>query len=529
MSSPLLYELNTRCWLRQLSEAQQQPITLANVPEGELAGWCRLGFTHIWLMGVWSSGALARKQALASASQRREYAAALADWREEDVAGSPYAIADYHVAPALGGEEGLNAFRRNLHARGLKLLLDFVPNHLGLDHPWLGEHPDWFVQSDEQLPGTFSQPAPEGLRWLAHGKDPNFAAWRDTAQLDYRRPATRAAMIELLRSIAERCDGVRCDMAMLLLNEVFVKTWAKFPIRDEEQAASPVGSPGVPPRVLPPGESLGPAAGTAVPPGESVPAPEFWSSAIAAIRQAHPDFVFLAEVYWGLEARLRALGFDYTYDKELYDFLATPAPAQVQRHLLQTPPQGLAAGVHFLENHDEPRIAGILETPGHRAAALVVLGLPGMRFLHEGQLTGARLRTPVQLVRRAREPEQPEVRKNYEALLSLLPRTAVGQGSGELLKPRAAWTENRTAENFVIVQWQAQASAFDLVVVNLAAHRSQCYAPLSIEGLAAHNWSMKDLLGEERYVRWGEDLQQQGLYLDLPPYGAQLFHFEPVA
>ena len=69
---------------------------------------------------------------------------------------------------------------------------------------------------------------------------------------------------------------------------------------------------------------------------------------------------------------------------------------------------------------------------------------------------------------------------------------------------------------------------FDLVVVNLAPHRSQCYATLSLERLAAHNWAMKDLLGQERYKRSGDDLQNQGLYLDLPAHGAQLFHFEPI-
>jgi hypothetical protein len=115
----------------------------------------------------------------------------------------------------------------------------------------------------------------------------------------------------------------------------------------------------------------------------------------------------------------------------------------------------------------------------------------------------------------------------YDRLLKAVSATAVGRGSGELLKPRNAWPDNRSSENFVLVQWQTQQPEFDLVVVNLAAQRSQCYAPLTVGGLSAHNWEMEDLLGEEHYVRWGEDLQNQGLYLDLPPHGAQLFHFRP--
>ena len=151
-----------------------------------------------------------------------------------------------------------------------------------------------------------------------------------------------------------------------------------------------------------------------------------------------------------------------------------------------------------------------------------------MRFLYDGQLSGARLKIPVQLARRPEELRQAELANVYEQLLMTLPATAVGQGSGQLSKPRAAWPGNPTAQNFVIVQWQRQAAEFDLVAVNLAPHRSQCYAPLSLDHLASHNWAMKDLLGEESYKRSGDDLQNQGLYLDLPAHGAQLFHFEPI-
>src|ERR1039458_9933598 len=150
-----------------------------------------------------------------------------------------------------------------------------------------------------------------------------------------------------------------------------------------------------------------------------------------------------------------------------------------------------------------------------------------MRFLYDGQLSGARIKVPVQLARRSAEPSQAEMADLYAQLLMTLPGTAGGQGKGQLSKPRAAWPLNPIVHNFVIVQWQKQAPEFDLVAVNLAPHRSQCYAPLSLEHLATHNWSMKDLLGQEHYKRSGDDLQNQGLYLDLPAHGAQLFHFEP--
>ncbi|MCX6921974.1 MAG: alpha-amylase family glycosyl hydrolase [Verrucomicrobia bacterium] len=492
MPHPLLYEINTRCWLRALSEESGTSISLANVPDSEFAGWRKLGFTHIWLMGVWTTGPHSRAEALQSPELRRAYEQVLPGWQETDIAGSPYAIGNYRVPPALGGEAGLAAFRQRLHEHGMKLLLDFVPNHVGLDHPWLSERPDLFVQSPSEVPGTIRQSTGAGSCWLAQGKDPYFAPWTDTVQLDYRRPATRAAMMQLLQAIAGRCDGVRCDMAMLVLNEVFLKTWERFQV--------------------------------SVPP----PATEFWASAIAAIQHAHPGFLFLAEAYWGMEAKLRSLGFNYTYDKTLYDGLISRDNGGVQRHLLGINAEDIAGSAHFLENHDEPRIASMLSPAEHRVAALLILGLPGMRFLHDGQLSGALRKIPVQLARRALEPSQAQIASIYQLLLTTLRGTAVGQGRGELLKPRAAWPDNATAQNFVIVQWQNRESEFELVAANLAPHRSQCYVPLNIPHLAVHNWAMNDLLGQEFYKRSGEDLQNQGLYLDLPPHGAQLFRFEPI-
>jgi len=489
MPDPLLYEINTRCWLRHLSERAARPITLGDVPESEISEWRQAGFTHIWLMGVWTSGPLARATALKYPGLRSLYSDTLPGWTEADIAASPYAIADYRVSDVLGGEEGLGQIRQRLNHHGLKLVLDFVPNHLGLDHPWIREQPDLFVQTSIELPETFAQVTVAGTRRLAHGKDPNVAAWDDTVQLDYRLSATRSTMMEVIQSIAERCDGVRCDMAMLLLDDVFASTWRHFPAINKE-----------------------------------ILGVEFWAAAISAVKQKQPSFLFLAETYWGLEARLQALGFDYTYDKELYDRLAAKDASGVQRHVLGKSPEFISHSAHFLENHDEPRIASLLSLAEHRAAALVILGLPGMRFLHDGQLEGARNRIPVQLLARSPEPRQAGAKQIYEQLLTALGATAVGQGHGELLRPRPAWAENPTAENFVIVQWQEQPPAFDLVVVNLAPHRSQCFAPLSIPNLARGDWILKDLLSEDKFVRAGDGLQNQGLYLDMAAHGVHLLH-----
>jgi hypothetical protein len=493
MHHPLLYEINTRCWLRELSRAAGEVITLANVPESEFAGWERRGFTHIWLMGAWTTGPRARAEAFKHADLLNAYNTLLPDWEDEDIAGSCYSISDYQVPAALGGEVGLRKFREQLHARGLKLILDFVPNHLGIDHPWCVAHPEWLVHSLKEVPGTFYSLTQAGPRWLAHGKDPHFYPWIDTVQVDYRRTDAREAMLELLQSIAARCDGVRCDMAMLLLNEVFAGTWAHMPVQ----------------------------------PGDPAPPTEFWADAISAVKRVQPGFMFLAEVYWSLEGRLQSLGFDYTYDKHLFDLLVSQSTPEVQPYLLNSSATYIAASAHFLENHDEKRIGPRLNLAQHRAAALTILGLPGMRFLHEGQLTGAPHHYPVQLGRRPVEKPDAAITALYEQLLTVLTQTAVGHGEGKLLAPRAAWEGNPSGVNFVIVRWQIRPQEFDLVVVNLASHRSQCYVPLELADLASRDWKLTDLLGGENYERVGEDLAQQGLYLDAPAHGAQIFHFEP--
>ncbi len=492
MPNPLLYEINTRCWLRKLSQDSGSTITLANVPDSELLGWQKLGFTHVWLMGVWTTGPRSRALALSHPELVAIYRRLLPDWTEADVLGSPYAIGDYQVPAPLGGDSALAAFRKRLHQKGFKLILDFVPNHLGLDHAWLTDQPDLFVQSPNETPGTFRQETRNGVRWLANGKDPYFPPWTDTVQLDYRKAATRAAMTGLLQSVASRCDGVRCDMAMLLLNDIFPKTWAHLPI--------------------------------STPP----PASEFWTDAIATVKKSHPNFFFIAEAYWNLEGRLQAQGFDCTYDKTLYDRLIGRDNAGVQTHLLALTPSYMSGSAHFLENHDEPCVASVLSPAEQHAALLTILGLPGLRFLHEGQLGGAQLKIPVQLGRRPVEPPQTEVAMLYEHFLTTLKKTAVGQGNAQVLTPRPAWADNPSSTNFVIVQWQQRAPQFDLVVVNLASHRSQCYVPLNISNLGQYNWSMRDVLGAETYKRDGADLQSQGLFLDVAPHGAQIFHFEPV-
>jgi glycosidase len=362
-----------------------------------------------------------------------------------------------------------------LKQRNIGLILDFIPNHVALDHPWAKTNPERFVLHDGKP---------------VCGKDPFFPPWTDTLQLDYRRPETRDAMIGMLKGIAARCDGVRCDMAMLVLNDVFEKTWG----------------PPTPPA----------ASGT----------PEFWTAAIGAVRREHPRFMFIAEAYWGLERRLQSLGFDYTYDKTLYDHLAHRKPYDVPLHIHGAGPDYIRRGVHFLENHDEPRAAATFALPEHRAAAVATFSLPGLRFIHEGEMEGARRFSRIQLARRPVEPTDRDVLTFYEKLLDALGRSTIGQGRGEVLRPDPAWDGNPTHGCIVAVQWQSESGSFDLAVANLAPHRAQGRIRVTATGVDGGRFQMRDRIGEERYERSGNEMLSPGLYLDLAEHAAHLYRFE---
>lgn len=489
MDCPLVYEINARCWLRELSEKARQQLTLESVPESEFREWQRLGFTHIWLMGVWETAAASVAFSRNDRSLCRKWSKLLPDLTAAEITGSTYAIGGYTVSPSLGGDAGLANFRRRLNDTGIKLLTDFVPNHTGLDHPWVAKFPGRFVQSARKHAGSFRVETAAGLRWIAHGKDPYFPPWTDTAQLDYRNPETRKSMIDQLLSVAQRCDGVRCDMSMLLLNDVFARTWTSFP------SAHPQ------------------------------PQREFWDEAINAVKSISPDFLFLAEAYWDLEERLIDLGFDYVYDKTVYDLLIARRPSQLQQLLHSRSQSLLSHGAHFLENHDEPRIASLLAQNEHRAAALLILSLPGLRLLHEGQLSGAKIRASVHLNRRPPEPSEIQTCEMYENLVQALQKSSVGSGQCTVLQPTAAWPDNPTAQNFILLQWQSKPDEFDLVVVNLGPHRSQCRVHLTIPEFQTHNWLMADRLSPEKHSRSGAEMTAQGLFLDLHGHGAQIFYF----
>lgn len=485
---PALFQVNTRARLSELSAAKGRPATLDDIPDAELDRLAADGFDLVWYLGVWQTGEAARSVSASNAGWRAEYQRVLPDFQESDVCGSCFAVHDYRVHADFGGDAALARLRARLRERGLRLILDFVPNHMAPDHPWVADHPDWFVAGDEGLlerqPQNYRRvETGGGSRVLAYGRDPYFDGWPDTFQLNYGNPALQEAMLGELLRIARQCDGVRCDMAMLVLPDVFQKTW---------------------------GVSSAP----------------FWPRATAAVRSAVPGFLFLAEVYWDLEWTLQEQGFDYTYDKRLYDRLERGYARPVREHLYA----GLDfqdRSARFLENHDEPRAAAAFPFEVHRAAAVVTFLAPGLRFFHQGQRQGKTVKIPVHLRRGPAEKPDPATVAFYDHLLACLRDPAFRDGAWQLLDCREAWAGNPTADDFVAFSWTGPGGSRRLVAVNYSPHQSQCYVGLPWGDLPGRTWRLKDRLGPAVYDRDGEDLARRGLYLDLTAWGYHVFEVHP--
>src|SRR3954465_5138779 len=197
---PSLYQINTRVWLTELSRGLGRAATLDDVPDSEIDRLAELGFDWVWLLSVWQTGSAARQISRGNPEWLHEFQETLPDLREEDIPGSGFAITDYSVHASLGGDAALARLRGRLRQRGLRLMLDFVPNHMALDHPWVEDHPDYFIGGSELDPAR----APPNYTWvkrksgdllLANGRDPYFPGWPDTLQLNYGNAATQEAMI----------------------------------------------------------------------------------------------------------------------------------------------------------------------------------------------------------------------------------------------------------------------------------------------------------------------------------------------
>jgi hypothetical protein len=480
---PAIYEINTWVWLSGIGAKTGCVIDLHSVPGSEWDAIAKYGFEAVWLMGVWE-----RSPGCAAISNRNQvllddFRRVLPDFRPEDNVGSAYPVRRYAVDPHLGGAEGLATARRELAQRGMRLILDFVPNHVAPDHPWVVEHPEYFIlgrpEDARDDPAAF---APIEGRVYARGRDPYFPPWPDVLQLNAFDAGQRLAAIQTVLAIAGQCDGVRCDMAMLLLNEIFEGTWGRRVGRHPEL--------------------------------------EYWTEVIPTVRESHPDCLFIAEAYWGREWELQRLGFDYCYDKSLYDRLEHGDPESVRLHLTADPAYQ-AKLVRFIENHDEPRAAAAFSRGKEEAAAIAVATLPGARLFHEGQFEGRMVRPAVFLGRRPEERPNEELWSFYQRLLRAVDDPLFHEGKWSLCRC-TGWPDNPSFWNLLAWCWE-QGEDRAIVVANLSGAPAQGLVHLPWDDLPESAWRLHDYLSDAGYCRDGVEMSEHGLYAGLEPWKYHLF------
>ncbi|TGL75518.1 alpha-amylase family glycosyl hydrolase [Leptospira jelokensis] len=361
-----LYEIGSRLFCGK--KGKPLPLLLNEIQEKIPFGWA----DEIWLMGIWKNSPSSRKIAETMPALRPGYEAVKSKIEPGDVYGSPYAIYEYKPDPIITDKDDLTEIYEWFQSKNKKLILDFVPNHMAIDSPLVSNHPKSFLLANESkdFKDTFFHP--NGNRYF-YGKDPYFDGWTDTVQWDFSNPEVEGLHIQILREIAKQCDGVRCDMAMLPLHDVFEKTHGKRSVYR-------------------------------------------WETVIRTIKQEFPHFKFYAEVYWGLESKLLSLGFDATYEKRLYDLFLNQNLQAAKEKLCS---ESNLNQIRFLENHDEERAKHCFGENGKTYFSLLSAN-QGTILFYDGQELGLSKKIPVQMIRTDEESTDLEAFAFYERALAAI-------------------------------------------------------------------------------------------------------------
>jgi hypothetical protein len=428
-------------WLDQLGKKYGRAITtLEQIPDEELDTLARWGFNGLWLIGIWERSPASRR-----IKQKCGNPEALA---------SAYSLFRYEVAADLGGEKALQNFKQRAAARGIRLATDMVPNHMGIDSPWVCEHPEWFVslekspfpaytfngedissdprvaiyiedhyydRSDAAVVFKWVERKSGVVHYIYHGNDGTRMPWNDTAQLNYLHLKVRETVMQTILAVARKFPIIRFDAAMTLTRHHYQRLWYPLP-----------GSGGdIPSRS---GQGMGQEQFDRSMPNE------FWREVVDRVAREVPDTLLLAEAFWLMESYfVRTLGMHRVYNSAFMNFLKDEENGKFRvslKNVLEFNPEILKRFVNFMNNPDEETaLAQFGNGDKYFGVCTLLATLPGLPMFGHGQIEGFGEKYGMEY-RKAYRDERPNrdlIHRHEKQIFPLLQKRLLFSGMSQFL------------------------------------------------------------------------------------------------
>jgi hypothetical protein len=551
MPSAVLIAKSTYVWLAQLSRKYGRHIgRLDEIPDGELALLAARGMNSLWLIGVWE-----RSRASKTIKQL---------CGNRDAVASAYSLYDYTIAEDLGGETAYVNLRDRAYRHGVRLASDMVPNHMGIDSPWVIEHPEWFISRWEPPYPAYSFNGPNlsnddrveikiedhyfeqsdaavvfrrrdtwtgETRYVYHGNDGTSFPWNDTAQLDYLNPAVREQVIQTILHVARLFPVIRFDAAMTLAKRHFHRLW--FP--------GPGSSGAIPSRA-----EFGMTQGEF---DRAMPQ-EFWREVVDRVAAEVPGTLLLAEAFWLMEGYfVRTLGMHRVYNSAFMNMMRDEENAKyrsVIKNTLEFDPDIMKRYVNFMSNPDERTAIDQFGT-GDKCFGVTVLmsTLPGLPMFGHGQIEGFTEKYGMEYrwPRYEENPDQWLVARHDREIAPLLKKRWLFaesaefllydffEGSGSVDENVFAFSNRNGGERALVVynnRFRDSRGTIDYSAAYADKGAGQLRQRRLREGLALSGdygvvLAWRDLLTGLEYLRRAGEVLDRGLTLDLHAYQSYVF------
>ncbi len=549
----VLLAKNTFVWLHQLSKKYRQPIThLDQIPNEELDLLSRQGFTGLWLIGLWErSQASARIKKLCG---------------NPDAISSAYSLSSYTIANELGGEAAYDDLRKRAWQRGIRLASDMVPNHMGIDSPWVAEHPEWFLQLDSNPYPTHSfngvdlsadprmgifledhyynrqdaavefkriDRSTGHTRYIYHGNDGTTMPWNDTAQLNYLDPQVREAVIHTIIEVAKKFPIIRFDAAMTLAKKHYQRLW--FP--------EPGSGGAIPTRA---DFSMTRSQFDKVMPNE------FWREVVDRVNKEVPDTLLLAEAFWLMEGYfVRTLGMHRVYNSAFMNMLRNEDNAnyrKLMKNTLEFDPEILKRYVNFMNNPDElTAVEQFGKGDKYFGICTLMVTMPGLPMFGHGQIEGFTEKYGMEFHKPLwdEQDDRQMIERHETQIFPLLQRRAHFAGVQNFLMydlhshygvdEDVFIFSNRTGDQTSLVVYNnklantngwIKSSTFFAKMNNKGKRsiiQSSLEDGLGIELSKGHFVIFRELNSNLTYIRSTSEILEKGLALDLKGYETQVY------